>query len=56
MQFVNVPLAGVPNAGVTKVGLVANTNEPLPVSSDIAVFILMMFLLMYYLLSLLICL
>ena len=26
---------GVPNAGVTKVGLVANTNKPLPVSSDI---------------------
>ena len=31
------PLAGVPNTGVTKVGLVANTNDPLPVSSDIAV-------------------
>ena len=28
---------GVPNAGVTNVGLVANTNDPLPVSSDIAV-------------------
>jgi len=31
------PLAGVPNTGVIKVGLVANTNDPLPVSSEIAV-------------------
>jgi len=31
---VNSPESGVPNAGVTKVGLVANTAEPLPVSSD----------------------
>ena len=35
---VNVPVEklpdwGVPKIGVTKVGLVANTNEPLPVSS-----------------------
>ena len=35
VQFVNVPLAGVPNTGVTNVGEVANTNAPLPVSSDI---------------------
>ena len=33
VQFVKTPLAGVPNRGVTKVGLVANTNEPEPVSS-----------------------
>ena len=38
VKFVATPLAGVPNAGVTNVGLVANTNAPLPVSSDIAVF------------------
>ena len=35
MQFVRVPDAGVPSAGVTNVGLVAKTNAPLPVSSDI---------------------
>jgi hypothetical protein len=35
VQFVNVPLAGVPNAGVTNVGDVANTNAPEPVSSEI---------------------
>ena len=33
MQFAKLPEAGVPNAGVTKVGLVANTNDPEPVSS-----------------------
>ena len=33
VQFVNVPLEGVPKAGVTNVGLVANTNDPVPVSS-----------------------
>ena len=32
--MVNVPLAGVPRAGVTKVGEVAKTAAPLPVSSD----------------------
>ena len=37
VQDVKVPPDGVPNTGVTKVGLVANTNDPLPVSSDIAV-------------------
>jgi hypothetical protein len=30
--FVNTPLAGVPKAGVTNVGLVANTKAPVPVS------------------------
>lgn len=35
VQFVNVPDEGVPNAGVTRVGLLANTNAPEPVSSDI---------------------
>lgn len=33
VQFVSVPELGVPNAGVTKVGLVANTKAPEPVSS-----------------------
>jgi len=33
VQLVNVPDAGVPNAGVTRVGEVANTREPVPVSS-----------------------
>ena len=33
VQLVNVPLDGVPKTGVTKVGLVANTNAPEPVSS-----------------------
>ena len=37
-MLVATPLAGVPSAGDTKVGEVANTNAPLPVSSDIAVF------------------
>lgn len=32
VQFVSVPLVGVPNSGVTRVGLVANTKAPLPVS------------------------
>ena len=35
MQFVRMPLAGVPSAGVTSVGDVAKTNVPVPVSSDI---------------------
>lgn len=35
IQFVRVPEAGVPSAGVTRVGLVANTRAPEPVSSDI---------------------
>ena len=33
VAFVNVALDGVPKAGVTNVGLVANTNDPVPVSS-----------------------
>ena len=33
MQFVKVPDVGVPNNGVTNVGLVANTLTPVPVSS-----------------------
>jgi hypothetical protein len=33
VQLVSVPDAGVPNAGVTRVGLVANTSAPEPVSS-----------------------
>lgn len=37
VQLVKTPLAGVPRAGVTKVGLVANTKAPLPVSSVTAV-------------------
>lgn len=36
VQFVSVPEVGVPKRGVTKVGEVANTNEPLPVSSVMA--------------------
>ncbi len=35
VQFVRVPDEGVPNAGVTRVGLLAKTNAPEPVSSDI---------------------
>jgi len=35
VQLVRVPEDGVPNAGVTRVGDVANTNAPDPVSSDI---------------------
>jgi len=33
VQLVRVPLVGVPSTGVTRVGLVANTREPDPVSS-----------------------
>ena len=33
VALVNVALDGVPKAGVTSVGLVANTNDPVPVSS-----------------------
>ena len=33
VQFVRVQEAGVPRAGVTRVGLLANTRAPLPVSS-----------------------
>lgn len=36
MVLVRLPDAGVPNAGVTSVGDVANTNAPVPVSSVIA--------------------
>jgi hypothetical protein len=34
VALVNVPDAGVPKAGVIKAGLVANTKEPVPVSSE----------------------
>lgn len=34
VQLVNVPLVGVPKRGVTRVGEVANTAAPVPVSSD----------------------
>ena len=33
MQFAKLPEAGVPNTGVTSVGLLANTSAPVPVSS-----------------------
>ena len=33
VQFVSVPEVGVPRIGVTSVGVVANTKEPVPVSS-----------------------
>lgn len=36
VQLVKIPDCGVPKAGVTKVGFVANTNCPVPVSSVIA--------------------
>jgi hypothetical protein len=36
VAFVKVALVGVPRMGVTRVGLVANTKEPVPVSSVIA--------------------
>jgi len=36
VQFVSVPEVGVPRTGVTRVGLVANTSDPLPVSSETA--------------------
>ena len=32
VQFVKVPLDGVPRAGVVKVGLVLSTIEPVPVT------------------------
>ena len=35
VQFCKSPEAGVPSAGVTRVGLVANTRAPVPVSSEI---------------------
>lgn len=35
VQFVRTPLDGVPSAGVIKVGEVAKTSAPVPVSSDI---------------------
>ena len=35
VQFVSVPEAGVPRAGDTKVGELANTRAPVPVSSSI---------------------
>lgn len=35
VQLVKVPALGVPIFGVTSVGLVANTSEPVPVSSEI---------------------
>jgi len=35
VQLVRVPDVGVPNNGVVRVGEVANTNAPLPVSSEI---------------------
>ena len=34
VAFVSVTDVGVPSIGVTSVGLVANTSEPVPVSSD----------------------
>ena len=37
VQLSKVPDVGVPKAGVTSVGLVANTAEPVPVSSVSAV-------------------
>jgi len=37
VRLVTVPDAGVPKTGVTKVGLVANTKAPVPVSSVTAV-------------------
>ncbi len=37
VRFVTTPLLGVPSAGVTRVGLVANTLAPVPVSSVSAV-------------------
>jgi hypothetical protein len=36
VQFVNVPLVGVPKTGETKVGVFAKTKAPVPVSSVIA--------------------
>jgi hypothetical protein len=37
VMFVPTNALGVPRAGVTSVGLVANTSDPVPVSSDTAV-------------------
>mgnify|MGYP003704582195 CR=1 FL=1 len=37
VQFVSVPLAGVPSAGVTNVGEVARTTDPVPVTAVMAV-------------------
>jgi len=37
VQFVRVPEVGVPNNGVVRVGEVANTKRPDPVSSEITV-------------------
>jgi len=37
VQLVNVPEVGVPNNGVVRVGEVANTKAPVPVSSVTAV-------------------
>jgi hypothetical protein len=34
VAFVSVAADGVPRLGVTKVGLVAKTKEPVPVSSE----------------------
>ena len=34
VQLLKVPEAGVPNVGVTSVGLSANTKAPVPVSSE----------------------
>ncbi len=36
VQALMLPLVTVPSTGVTKVGLVLNTNRPVPVSSVIA--------------------
>ena len=36
VQLVSVPDVGIPRIGVTKFGLVANTSNPVPVSSTIA--------------------
>ena len=36
VQFVNVPEVGVPRMGESKVGVLLNTNTPVPVSSVIA--------------------
>jgi hypothetical protein len=35
VQFVRVPEFGVPKTGVTRVGVLANTKAPVPVSSEI---------------------
>jgi hypothetical protein len=38
VQFVNTPEVGVPKSGVVRVGLVANTSNPDPVSSEMTFF------------------